>query len=144
MHALRLHHASHSPQNSFILAQTDLANIYFLITIGNMHNLDSTSQNCQQKLRDKYPMFNFYVSPKKLFNAEIGNVDKKQVCLLVHITLKFTPPAPPLYPLGLFVEYSGSTADCCGKETVYNHCTGLLDWTGGPDLWTDTKNHFYT
>ena len=27
---------------------------------------------------------------------------------------------------------------------VYNHWTGLVDWTGGLDWWTDTKNHFYT
>ena len=26
---------------------------------------------------------------------------------------------------------------------VYNHWTGLVDWTGGRDWWTDTKNHFY-
>ena len=26
---------------------------------------------------------------------------------------------------------------------VYNHWTGLVDWTGGLDWWTDTKNHFY-
>ena len=26
---------------------------------------------------------------------------------------------------------------------IYNHWTGLVDWTGGLDWWTDTKNHFY-
>ena len=26
---------------------------------------------------------------------------------------------------------------------VYNHWTGLVDWAGGLDWWTDTKNHFY-
>ena len=26
---------------------------------------------------------------------------------------------------------------------VYNHWTGLVDWTGGLNWWTDTKNHFY-
>ena len=26
---------------------------------------------------------------------------------------------------------------------VYNHWTGLVDWTGGLDWWTDTKNHFF-
>ena len=25
-----------------------------------------------------------------------------------------------------------------------NHWTGLVDWTGGLDRWSDTKNHFYT
>ena len=28
-------------------------------------------------------------------------------------------------------------------KAVYNHWTGLVDWTGGLDWWTDTKNHFY-
>ena len=27
---------------------------------------------------------------------------------------------------------------------VSNHWTGLVDWTGGLDWWTDTKNNFYT
>ena len=26
---------------------------------------------------------------------------------------------------------------------VYNHWTGLVDWTGGLDWWTDLKNHLY-
>ena len=26
---------------------------------------------------------------------------------------------------------------------VYNHWTGLVDWTGGLDWLTDAKNHFY-
>ena len=29
------------------------------------------------------------------------------------------------------------------KRAVYNHWTALVDWTGGLDWWTDTKNHFY-
>ena len=29
------------------------------------------------------------------------------------------------------------------KMAIYNHWTGLVDWTGGLDWWTDTKNHFY-
>ena len=28
-------------------------------------------------------------------------------------------------------------------KAVYNQWTGLVDWTGGLDWWTDTKNHFY-
>ena len=28
-------------------------------------------------------------------------------------------------------------------QTVYNHWTGLVDWTGELERWTDTKNHFY-
>ena len=28
-------------------------------------------------------------------------------------------------------------------RAVYNHWTGLVDWTGGLDWWTDTKNHFH-
>ena len=28
-------------------------------------------------------------------------------------------------------------------KAVYNHWTGLVDWTGGLDWWTDLKNHFY-
>ena len=28
-------------------------------------------------------------------------------------------------------------------QAVYNHWTGLVDWTGGLDWWTDLKNHFY-
>ena len=30
-------------------------------------------------------------------------------------------------------------------QVVYNHWTGLVDWTGGLDWWTDilyAKNHF--
>ena len=29
-----------------------------------------------------------------------------------------------------------------GREAVYNHWTGLVDWTGGLDWWTDIKKHF--
>ena len=29
------------------------------------------------------------------------------------------------------------------ERAVYNHWTGLVDWTGGLDWWTDIKNHFY-
>ena len=28
-------------------------------------------------------------------------------------------------------------------KAVYNHWTGLVDWTDGLDWWTDTKNQFY-
>ena len=28
-------------------------------------------------------------------------------------------------------------------SAVCNHWTGLVDWTGGLDQWTDTKNNFY-
>ena len=28
------------------------------------------------------------------------------------------------------------------KTAVYNHWTGLVDWTRGLNWWTDTKNHF--
>ena len=28
-------------------------------------------------------------------------------------------------------------------RAVYNHRTGLVDWTGGLDWWTETKNCFY-
>ena len=29
------------------------------------------------------------------------------------------------------------------QMAVYNHWTGLVDWTSGLDWWTDIKNHFY-
>jgi len=29
------------------------------------------------------------------------------------------------------------------ERPVYNHWTGLVDWTGGLDWWTDTKKQFY-
>ena len=29
------------------------------------------------------------------------------------------------------------------QSAVYNHWTGLVDWTGGLDWWTDAKSHFH-
>ena len=53
-----------------------------------------------------------------------------------------SPLAPPSYPLWLFVGYSGSSADC--KTRLDMAILQSLDWTGGLDRWSDTKNHFYT
>ena len=46
---------------------------------------------------------------------------------------RFVPQVWGLVPLG----YVNSPL------AIYNHWTGLVDWTGGLDWWTDTKNHFY-
>ena len=46
---------------------------------------------------------------------------------------------------GLIAKRSGShsVVSRSPARAVYNHWTGLVDWTGGLDWWTDTKNHFY-
>ena len=37
----------------------------------------------------------------------------------------------------------GAQLEHSSTGAVYNHWTRLVDWTGGLDWWTDTKNHFY-
>ena len=52
-------------------------------------------------------------------------------------------------PLQLFFKIqtkclSKTAVAYLSSPAVYNHWTGLVDWTSGLDWWTDTKNHFFT
>ena len=38
---------------------------------------------------------------------------------------------------------TGAGGESCKELAVYNYWTGLVDWTGTLEWWTDIKNHFY-
>ena len=55
-----------------------------------------------------------------------------------------TPQHFHTIPIYHFVEdkHMMELQPCKGREVVYNHWTGLVDWTSGLDWWTDNKKHF--
>ena len=46
-------------------------------------------------------------------------------------------------PMSKFHTHTEHAKSALRVSAVYNHWTGLVDWTGGLNQWTDTKNNFY-
>ena len=57
---------------------------------------------------------------------------------MVRVTVKSQTDIQPS-----LVLTSAKKAMKLAPPAIYNHWTGLVDWTGGLDWWTDLKNHFY-
>jgi len=51
-------------------------------------------------------------------------------------SIEFPFPYKAKFFLEIFLQ------SCEKLRAIYNHWTGLVDWAGGLDWWTDTKNHF--
>jgi len=73
--------------------------------------------------------------------------DSADYCMLVNesagsITEKSRSLRKKVWPLQ--TSNSSSHDTCILEKAVYNHWTRLVNWTGGLDWWTDTKNHAFT